>query len=48
MMLEHFYRSRDNAVLHGLKVWPDNSPLVELARAHWDAYEKTALHREGG
>ena len=48
LMLGHFYRSRDGAVLHGLKVWPANSPLVELARAHWHAYEKTALRWEGG
>ena len=31
-MLPNFYQSRDRAVLHGLKVWPDNSPLVNIAQ----------------
>lgn len=48
MMLEHFYKSKDQAVLHGLKVWPEKSPLVELSRACWEDYKKTALRWEGG
>ena len=34
-MLPHFYRSPDGAVLHGIKVWPDNSPLVRRAHTWW-------------
>lgn len=34
-LLEHFYHSYDSAVLHGLKIWPDSSPLVNLARNAW-------------
>ena len=30
-MLPHFYR--DGSIVHGLKVWPDDSPLVQTARA---------------
>lgn len=48
MMLENFYKSRDRAILHGLKVWPENSPLVERWRRHWEGYKRTALRREGG
>lgn len=32
MLLPNFYRRRNSQFLNGLKVWPDESPLVELAR----------------
>lgn len=34
-LLPHFYQSRDGATLHGLKVWPDGSPLIEMSEAAW-------------
>ena len=46
-MLPNFYQSNDKAELLGLKVWPDASPLVGVARTMWDEYIKKAL-REGG
>lgn len=30
-LLPHIYRGRDGKILHGLKVWPESSPLVQLA-----------------
>ncbi len=34
------YRRRDGNVLNGLKVWPDDSPLVTHAKTAWEAYKK--------
>ncbi len=48
MMLQYFYKNRDGTVMHGLKVWPENSPLVGLTKTHWEGYQKTALRWEGG
>ena len=30
-ILPHFYRRRDTAALSGIKIWPETSPLVDLA-----------------
>ena len=46
-LLPNFYRRREGDALNGLKVWPDNSPLVAAAKAAWDAYKKFALRAEG-
>ena len=46
-ILPHFYRGLNGRVLHGLKVWPNNSPLVGVARAGWETYRKKALSVEG-
>ena len=35
-LIQSFYRGRDGLILHGLKVWPDESPLVHLARSAWE------------
>ena len=42
-MLRYFYRSRDGVDLHGLAVWPDQSPLVGIVRTWWDEYKQNAL-----
>ena len=43
LLLDYFYSGRDSSVLHGLKVWPDSSPLVNLARDAWANAKKKAL-----
>ena len=40
MLVPHIYRRPPGDVLNGLKVWPDASPLVELARAAWEEYRR--------
>lgn len=40
MMLPHFYRRNPGNVLDGLKVWPDQSPLISLARDGWEKHKK--------
>lgn len=42
-LLGRFYSGRDGAVLHGLKVWPESSPLVNLARKAWEKAKKESL-----
>ena len=42
ILLPHIYRRSQGHVLNGLKVWPDASPLVRLARDAWMEY------RQGG
>ena len=42
-MIPSFYRRRQGWTLDGLKVWPDDSPLVRSAERAWDDYV-----REGG
>lgn len=32
-LLPHIHRGRDGKTLHGLKVWPESSPLVQLAES---------------
>lgn len=46
-MIPRFYRSRDGQTLHGLKVWPDGSPLVSMAQVAWEAHKQKALQIEG-
>ena len=43
MLLPSIYRGRDAESLHGLKIWPESSPLVELARSTWNAYKRKNL-----
>lgn len=43
MMIPHIYRSRNQSVLHGLKVWPEASPLVKLSQNAWETYKQEAL-----
>jgi hypothetical protein len=43
LTLPHVYRREAGEQLDGLKVWPENSPLVQLARATWDDYKKKNL-----
>ncbi len=45
-LLGHFYSARDGAVLNGLKIWPDGSPLVNLARNAWEQTKKKPSLRE--
>ena len=42
-LFPHFYRGLKGRVLHGIKVWPNNSPLVRVARVGWEAYQQKAL-----
>jgi hypothetical protein len=46
MLLPSFYRRGGDAVLDGLKVWPEASPLVGLARMMWERKRKP-LPKEG-
>lgn len=39
-MLPHFYIDPNGRSMHGLKVWPESSPLVNLARVTWDKYRE--------
>lgn len=47
MLLPRFYRRKDGGVLDGLKVWPEGSPLIALARDHWQR-QKTKTPENGG
>ncbi len=47
-LLPHFYRRPDGETLDGLKVWPENSPLVRAAADVWEAHKQKALRAEGG
>ena len=40
MLLPSFYRRGGDAVLDGLKVWPEPSPLVAIAGAMWEDKRK--------
>ncbi len=42
-LLPNIYRGRNQEALHGLKIWPESSPLVEIARSTWNAYKKKIL-----
>lgn len=48
MLLPSIYRRSGDAVLDGLKVWPEASPLVELARSYWLAKKPGGEGRETG
>ncbi len=43
MLLPSIYRGRNAESLHGLKIWPESSPLVELARRTWNVYKRENL-----
>ena len=47
MLIPHFYTRKSGQVLDGLKVWPEASPLVKLAREKWRSNKKAALLVEG-
>jgi hypothetical protein len=47
MLLPHFYARKSGHALDGLKVWPEASPLVALARGKWRANKMAALLVEG-
>jgi hypothetical protein len=42
MLLPSFYRRKGSSGIEGLKVWPEASPLRELARQHLEARDKKA------
>ena len=42
-LLPNIYRGRNQEALHGLKIWPESSPLVGIARSTWNAYKKKIL-----
>ena len=47
-LVNNFYRCHKGVALDGLKVWPDNSLLVNDAKGVWEAYKKkTSENREG-
>jgi len=46
MLLPNVYRRQQGMVLDGLKVWPEASPLVGLARAAWQDHLQKTLRRE--
>jgi hypothetical protein len=48
MLLPSFYRRAEGAALDGLKVWPEGSPPIAMARNAWDAYKLKTLPRKGG
>lgn len=43
MLLPHLYKRREGRVLDGLKVWPEPSPLIVMARNNWEAKKQAAL-----
>lgn len=47
MLLPHFYRRRAGPMLDGLKVWPEPSPLIDLARKYWEFKRQAAPRVEG-
>lgn len=47
MQLPCFYRRRQGAVLDGLKVWPEPSPLIAMARQAWDLKKSSEARDKG-
>lgn len=47
-LLPYFYRREKVEKLDGLKVFPDDSELVEWSRAGWAAYQKEGPAADGG
>jgi hypothetical protein len=41
-LLPNVYRRREGDLLDGLKVWPEGSPLIGLARAVWETHKTNA------
>lgn len=39
MLLPHFYKRQSGLVLDGLKVWPEDSPLIPMARKKWEEFK---------
>lgn len=46
-LLPHFYRRQTGQTLDGLKVWPEPSPLIGLARTYWESKRQAAPRVEG-
>ena len=42
-VLPYFYRSMNGRILHGLKIWPNDSPLAGVARIMWNESRQKAL-----
>lgn len=47
LMWPSFYRQKQGALLDGLKVWPEPSPLIRMAR-DWDRQKSTEKGKQGG
>lgn len=47
LLMPRFYRRQAGHMLDGLKVWPEPSPLIALARAKWEVTKNAALQQEG-
>ena len=45
-MIPNIYRGRDQITLHGLKVWPENSPLVKFGHDAWKAHKELLQYPE--
>ena len=39
MLLPAFYKRQTAAGLDGLKVWPEGSPLIEMAKQGWKTFK---------
>lgn len=39
-LLPNIYRGRKQMTLHGLKIWPEDSPLVDIAKRTWEAQRR--------
>lgn len=44
LLLPYFYKRANQERLDGLKVWPEGSELIDLARIGWSEYQKKAPH----
>ena len=42
-LLPYFYRSMNGRILHGLKIWPNDSPLAGVARIMWNESRQKTL-----
>ena len=42
-LLPKFYCGRKQITLHGLKVWPEDSPLVDIAKRAWEAHKRKII-----
>ncbi len=46
-LVPYIYRRKTGKVLDGLKVWPEGSPLIKLARSDWETKNKSAPPKGG-
>lgn len=46
-LLPNIYYGRKQMTLHGLKVWPEDSPLVDTAKRKWEAHKRKNLPKTG-